>query len=372
MYGVPVRERVIETISFGGGGSSIAWIDKKGKLRVGPESAGAIPGPACYGLGGNKPAVTDAWVTLGYINPDYFLGGRRKLDREQAKKLIKEQIADPLKISVEEAAEEILAEMTRQSANSVKNFIAGKGLKEEDVVMFAFGGAGGLSCASLAKACGIPAIYTFPFGAQFCAFGSSCTDVLHTYSRVESLPLDSGFAEETIKKFNKVTNAMAKDAYFDMAGEGFTKNNVSLALEITLNKKIRPAPVVIRQNDIILNSKDDLSILAEKYQKETNTGDAEKLFIQEIRLLATSHLIDPEFQEYPSVGESPEGALKDNRTIFQTGKYQDVPVYNQELLGSGNIVKGPAFVESSNTTILVPTKNRFTVDKYLNGLMEER
>jgi N-methylhydantoinase A len=372
MYGVPVKERVIETISIGGGGSSVAWIDKKGTLRVGPESAGAIPGPACYGLGGSKPAVTDAWVTLGYINPDYFLGGRRKLDKEQARKVIEEQIAGPLKISVEEAAEAILAEMTRQTANSVKEFIAGKGLKEEDIVMFAFGGAGGLSCASLAKACGIPAVYSFPFGAQFCAFGSSCTDVLHTYSRVENLPLDSGSAQETIKQFNKSTKAMTKDAYFDMEGEGFSKENVSLMLEITINTSDQAAPAVIRRNDITFNGENDVADLVEGYRKDTGKENANGLVIQEIRLLARSHLLDPEFQEYPSAGENPEGASKDNRSIYQEGKFRDVPVYDQELLKSGNVVNGPAFVESASTTILVPSGSQYTVDKYLNGLMEER
>jgi N-methylhydantoinase A len=372
MYGVPVKERVIETISIGGGGSSVAWIDDKETLRVGPESAGAIPGPACYGLGGNKPAVTDAWVTLGYINPDYFLGGRRKLDREQARKVIEEQIAGPLKISMEEAAEAILAEMTRQSANSVREFIAGKGLKEENIVMFAFGGAGGLSCAGLAKACGIPAIYSFPFGAQFCAFGSSCTDVLHTYSRVENLPLDSGSTEETIKQFNKSTKAMAQDAYFDMEGEGFSKENVSLMLEITINTSDQVSPAVVRRNDVTLNGKNDLSELIEAYRKEVGTENATGLVIREIRLLAASHLLDPEFQEHPSAGENPEGALKDNRSIYQDGKFRDVPVYDQELLKSGNVVNGPAFVESASTTIMVPSAYRYTVDKYLNGLMKER
>jgi len=372
MYGVPVRERVIETISFGGGGSSVAWIDEQGTLRVGPESAGAIPGPACYSLGGKKPAVTDAWVTLGYINPDYFLGGRRKLDREQARTAIKEQIADPLKISVEEAAEAILAEMTRQSADSVKEFIEGEGLKEEDVVMFAFGGAGGLSCANLAKACGIPAIYSFPFGAQFCAFGSSCTDVLHTYSRIENIPMDPGSAEETMIKFNKATKAMAEDAYFDMAGEGFSKENVALMLEVTINTSDQTAPVIIRRNDIGLNEENDLSELVEIYRKEADKENVAGLLIQEIRLLARSHLLDPEFQEHPSDGENPDGAFKENRSIYQVGKFRDVPVYNQELLKSGNVVNGPAFIESASTTILVPPGSRYSVDTYLNGLMEER
>ena len=372
MYGVPVKERVIETISIGGGGSSVAWIDEQGKLRVGPESAGAIPGPACYSLGGSKPAVTDAWVTLGYIDPDYFLGGRRKLDREQARTVIKEQIAGPLDISVEQAAEAILAEMTRQSAISVQKFISEKGLKEEEVAMFAFGGAGGLSCASLAKECGIPTIYSFPFGAQFCAFGSSCTDVLHTYSRVENLSLDSGSAGETIKEFNKATKAMAEDAYFDMEGEGFSRENVSLMLEVMINANNQTVPVVIRPNEIVLDGDNSLSDLVDLYRQEVGAGNFTGLVIREIRLQATAHLTDPEFPEHPSSGESPEEALKNNRSIYHDGEFRDVPVYDQELLKSGNVVNGPAFVESASTTILIPSGSRYSVDKYLNGLMEER
>ncbi len=372
MYGVPVRERVIETISIGGGGSSIARIDKQGTLKVGPESAGAIPGPACYSLGGNKPTVTDAWVTLGYINPDYFLGGRRKLDVEQARTVIKEQIAKPLNITVEEAAEKILEEMTRQTAQSVKTFIDGKGLKEKEVVMFAFGGAGGLSCASLARACGIPAIYSFPFGAQFCAFGSSCTDVLHAYSRVENLSLDSNAAAETVRKFNAATKAMAEDAYFDMEGEGFSKENVALMLEIVLDSDGRGEPVAVRRTEITLDGENGLADLAEIYRKETNSGNTAGPYIQEIRLQAAAHLTDPEFQAHPSTGESPEKALKGTRSIYQDGEFRDVPVYDQEVLESGNVVKGPAFVESASTTIMVPSGSRYTVDQYLNGLMEER
>ncbi|MBN2239852.1 MAG: hydantoinase/oxoprolinase family protein [Dehalococcoidales bacterium] len=372
MYGVPVKERVIETISIGGGGSSVAWIDNSGKLRVGPESAGAIPGPACYSLGGSKPTVADAWVTLGYIDPDYFLGGRRKLDRDQAVTVIKEQIAGPLNISVEEAAEAILEVMTSQSAKSVREFIEGKGLKEEDVVMFAFGGAGGLSCASLAKACGIPKMYSFPFGAQFCAFGSSCTDVLHSYSRIEYLDLDADAAAETVEKFNRATKTMQSDAYFDMEGEGFSKEKVSLTLEIVINSTKQNEPVVIRRTNSTLEGENDLKELIGMYGKETGAADAKGVYIQEIRLQAAAHLVDPEFPEQPMAGESPESALKGNRSIYQDGKFRDVPVYSQEKLESGNAVTGPAFVESSSTTILVPSGSCYTVDRYMNGLMEER
>jgi N-methylhydantoinase A/oxoprolinase/acetone carboxylase beta subunit len=175
-----------------------------------------------------------------------------------------------------------------------------------------------------------------------------------------------------IKRLNSTIMDMAEDAYFDMEGEGFSKENVSLMLELMIKSSSQTAPVVIRWNDIILDGENDLSNLVDLYRKEVGTDNTAGLSVQEIRLQATSHLVDPEFQEYPSVGESPEEALKDNRSIYHDGEFRDVPVYDQELLKSGNVVKGPAFVESASTTVLIPSGSRYSVDKYLNGLMEER
>ncbi len=373
MSSIPVRERVIETISIGGGGSSIARLNEKtGKLRVGPESAGAIPGPACYSLGGSKPTVTDAWVTLGYIDPNYFLGGRRKLDTGLARDVIKEQVADPLSITVEEAADSIVKEMSSHSAKSVEEFIRDKSLQAKDVVMFAFGGAGGLACSSMARVAGIPKIYLFPFGAQFCAFGSSCTDVLHSYSRAQNLSLDPKFANNTFKEFNNIVQEMASDAYFDMEGEGFKKEKVSLTLEIVITSPNSPSPTVIRWAPITLGSEKDIGVLTDLYRAEANSSPAdERAFIREIRLQASSHLADPQFPSYSPVGEDPKEALKGKRNVYWNGKFQDTRVYEQNLLRCGNVVKGLAIIESVHTTILVPPGSQYLVDQYLNGLFEE-
>jgi N-methylhydantoinase A len=371
--GVPVKERVIETVSVGGGGSSIASLDDKtGKLRIGPESAGAIPGPACYGLGGDKPTVADAWVTLGYIDPDYFLGGRRKLDWTQAKNIIIEKIANPLNITVEEAAYAIVGEMNSQSTKSVKQFISNKGLEAKDVAMFAFGGAGGLACSSLAKSVGIPVIYLFPFGAQFCAFGSSCTDVLHSYSRAQNLLLGTDTGDSTIQEFNKVVKEMTSDAYFDMEGEGFKKENISLTLEIVITSKNSSSPTVVKWPPITLGSKKDISDIISQYRAEAIPGIAEDgIVIRELRLRASSNLPDPQFPSYSPDGEDPKEALKGKREVYWNGKFQSARVYEQNLLKCGNIVRGLALIENAHTTILIPPGSRYLVDQYLNGMMEE-
>ena len=373
MSGVPVRERIIETISIGGGGSSIAKLyGKAGQLKVGPESAGSIPGPACYGLGGADATVADAWVTLGYIDPDYFLGGRRKLDAAQAKAVVKEHVADPLNMTVEHVADAIVKEMSSQSAQSVREFISNKGIEAKDVTMFAFGGAGGLACSSVAKAVGIPRIYLFPFGSQFCAFGSSCTDLLHNYSVAKSIALNAGCTDTTVQEFNRVVQEMTDDAYFDMEGEGFEKGKVSLLLELVMTSERSPSLTVIRWLPVLLGGKKDVGALLDLYQAETASGVADdRVFVKELKLKASCPLTHPQFPSYTPVGESPQKALKGKRAAYWDGEYQDAQVYEQGLLKCGNIVRGLAIIESADTTILVPPGSRYLVDKYLNGVMEE-
>ncbi len=373
LNGVPVSGSVIETTSIGGGGGSIARVDKKTRqLKVGPESAGAIQGPACYGLGGINATVTDAWVTLGYINPDYFLGGRRKLDAARARAIVKERAADPLNMTVEEAADAIAKEISLNGAQVVKKLISTRKLNAGDITMFAFGGAGGLACSSVAKAAGIAKIYLFPFGSQFCAFGSSCMDVLHNYSMAKNLMLKPDSNETTVQEFNGVVQEMTDNAYFQMKGEGFAKEKVSLMLEIVMTSERSPSPTVIRWLPISLGGKKDVRTLLELYRAEAGLGVIDdKVLVKELRLKASYHLIAPQFPSYTGVGKSPQKALKGKRTVYWNGKFQDTQVYEQSLLKCGNVVRGLAIVESAGYTILIPPGSRYLIDQYLNGIMEE-
>jgi N-methylhydantoinase A len=369
--GVPVRESAIETVSIGGGGSSVIKVDKSGKLTVGPESMGGIPGPACFGLGGTNACVTDTWVTLGYIDPDFFLGGRRKLDTTKAKAAIKRRISDPLKNTEVQAAESALNRLTSQCADLVREFTLEKEIEVKDITMFAFGGGGGLLCPGIAKAAGIGKIYFFRFGAQFCAFGSSCTDVLHDYSIARNLEL-TGAGELVWEEFNKTIQQMQSDAYFDMEGEGFGKEKVSFVLEVMMTSEGSPSPISVRWSPMFLKNKADVEDLLDLYRaRATSCEKQHKVFVREFRLKASCHLADPEFTVHTSAGESPEKALKGQRTAYFSGESCTTPIYDEGRLECGNVVKGPGFIESPHTTILVPPGSRYTVDKYLNGLMEE-
>jgi N-methylhydantoinase A len=370
--GIPVKESAIETASIGAGGSSIVRVDAKSKtLTLGPESAGGIPGPACFGLGGTNACLTDAWTTLGYIDPNYFLGGRRKLDPGKARAAIKRRAADALKVSEEAAAQAVVDQMTRQCADMVKEVLAVKGVKPADTTMFAFGGSGGLSCPTIARASGVGKTYFFPFGAQFCAFGSSTTDILHRYSVAKSLELTAG-GDGAINEFNEALQSMTDDAYFDMEGEGLDRAKVSLILEVIMASEHEPARVAVRWSPQSLKSKDDMTNLADLYRaRALACGEHDQVFVKELKLGASCHLPDPEFPAHEPTGADPGKALKGKRAAWWDGGFRDALVYEQSRLECGNVVRGLAFVESVSTTVLVPPDSRYTVDRYLNGVMEE-
>ncbi len=367
---VPMREHAIETISIGGGGSSIVRADAKKKLvTVGPESAGGIPGPACFSLGGSNATVTDAWVTLGYIDPDFFLGGRRKLDPKQARSVIKRRAATPLGYSEEQAAQAVQDRMAEQCAALVTDFLKTKGVAPRDATMFAFGGGGGLACPGIARVAGIPRIYFFPFGAQFCAFGSSCTDVVHDYSVAMGLPLE--MTDAAVRAFNAATREMTESAYADMSGEGFDKDKVTLTLEAVIASPGSPAPALVHWAPVQLQDKRDVETLTDLYRAHVAAASRDGLIVRELRLKASCHLADPEFPKHAPVGTDPKAAMRALRNVYWDDRLQPAPVYDQTKLNAGNVVNGLAIVESVHTTILVPPDRRYTVDQYLNGIMEE-
>jgi N-methylhydantoinase A/oxoprolinase/acetone carboxylase beta subunit len=187
-----------------------------------------------------------------------------------------------------------------------------------------------------------------------------------------NLPLEPDSDNDTVQQFNQAVKEMTSDAYFDMEGEGFKKENVSLLLEIVMSSNGSSFPTVIRWTPITLSDKKDIEALIEQYRAKAASGTADdSLFIRELRLQASCHLTNPEFPGYSPVGENPQEAFKRIRSAYWEGKFHDVQVYEQELLKCGNIVRGLAIIESANTTILVPPGSRYLVDRYLNGLMEK-
>src|SRR5215475_6235246 len=216
------------TISAGGG--SIAWVDSGGFLNVGPQSAGADPGPACYGHGGTRPTVTDADVVCGYLNPDYFLGGAQRLDVTAAHAALKQHVADPLKMDVLEAASGIQRIVDMRMADEVRVFAAKRGVDLSAFTLLPFGGAGAVHAAAVAEELGMRRILVPPRPGAFSALGLLCTDVVHDYIRSELRPLAEISADHAEEVFREL-EAKARE---ELAAEGMASAAARFARELDL------------------------------------------------------------------------------------------------------------------------------------------
>jgi len=366
--GILVKLPVIEVYSTAAGGGSIARPQNNKRIRLGPDSAGAMPGPACYGLGGREATSTDACVVLGYIDPDYFLGGKRKLDAGLAREVITENLAGPLGISMEACGRLITEAMEDICAEDIKNMLKNGRYNPKDFVLFSFGGAGGLYCSGIADKAGIPGIYCFRFSSVFSAFGSSCADVLHTYESLARLSLQRQGNRTQIKEFNKVVQRLMDSVSKDMRGEGFPLEKVSFSLELEVasggGTSVLESPVTL------LKRTQDVTRILDAFAGQGHSGPVDELAINLFRLRATSPTTHPRLASYRLVGESPEKALKGYRDICWKDRFTRTAIYEQSKLACGNIVTGPAVIESNDTTILIPRGKKYTVDNLLNGLIE--
>lgn len=366
--GIPVKLPAIEVYSVAAGGGSIARPDGKG-VQVGPDSAGAMPGPACYGLGGMEATSTDACVALGYFNPDYFLGGRRKLDANRAREVIEENVAKPLGMSVEECSRLITESMEDIGASNISKLLSESGHNPKDFVLFSFGGAGGAYCCGIADKVGIPKIYAFRYSSVFCAFGSSCADVLHTYESLAKKPISRKADRAQIEGFNRVVQDLMDSALRDMRGEGFPPEKVSFSLELEADSgdvsAIFQAPVTL------LKGQTDINKILDIFASQTCLKRVDQLSVNMFRLRATSPVAHPVLATHKFVKRGPEQALKKSRDVYWRDGYKKTAIYEQRLLECGNVILGPAVIESEDTTILLPEGKKYTVDYLLNGVIEK-
>jgi N-methylhydantoinase A len=368
LEGIPVKLPFIEVYPTAAGGGSIARPADTRRIRVGPDSAGAMPGPACYGLGGTEATSTDACVALGYIDPDYFLGGRRKLDASLAREVITANLAQPLGISVEACGRLITGAMEDICAEDIANLIKAGGYDPAEFVLFSFGGAGGLYCCGIADKVGIPRIYCFRFSSVFSAFGSSCADVLHTYESLTRLSLKRRESQSQVNEFNQTVKGLIDAVLRDMRGEGFPPEKVSLSLE--LEAASGDIAGVLASPVTALEGPPDVARILDAFSAQNNVADIDELKIRLFRLRAASPAAHPELKTYDFSGESPEKALVGYRDVYWKDGFTRTAIYRQVKLACGNAVKGPAVIESDNTTVLIPPGKKYTVDNLLNGVIE--
>lgn len=356
----------INTVSAGGG--TQAWVDDLGRLHVGPHSAGSVPGPACYGLGGTRPTVTDCDLLLGYLNPDRFLGGRMRLDVRAAREAVAEKIGDKLGIDPLRAASGVSQVVNVKMAEEIKGISTQRGFDLSDFALVAFGGAGPVHAAQVAVDLGIGTVIVPPHAGVNSALGCLSSSVRHDFavSRLERLDHVSG--QEMAKIFEQLTN----DAVVQLAAEGFganertTLSSVDLRyagqgyeLNVSLGEKSdAPDPEELRRRF------DEVHERRHGHCAPTMPVEAVTYRVTGIGLLPR-----PEARKCaPASGpvEQARVGTRDALFVLSGEEIWRCPVYVRDRLGAGHIVEGPAIVEQFDSTVVITPEQYGEVDTYGN------
>jgi N-methylhydantoinase A len=362
---------LLEVKSIGTGGGSIAWLNQAfgNRLEVGPASAGSMPGPACYGLGGTRATVTDADVVLGYLNPDNFLGGRLDLEAEESIRVIRRSIAEPMGISVEQAALSIKRVADEKMGVEIFKEVVLKGFDPRDFVLFAYGGAGPAHCCGYAQALGISRIFLFPESSVFCAYGASMLDVAHIYERARPLmlfdPSDGSYLQD-YAAFNEAVGELENDLKRDMIAEGLDLGDMRLALELELRYGSSPVTQRIRCKSLRLEDEDDVKALYRDFRAHlmqlsfgVDLPEA-PVRIETFALngsIPTSQDVKDGQNSTNDSGPGKQGkSSPGERDVIWDSSLSRVktPVFSIEELTEGDLITGPAIGEARDTTYVIP------------------
>ncbi|HXR59076.1 MAG TPA: hydantoinase/oxoprolinase family protein [Burkholderiales bacterium] len=362
----------VDIQAIGSGGGSLARADAASRtLQVGPESAGADPGPACYGRGGETATVTDADVVLGIVNPDNFLGGRMKLDRAKAAAAV-ERIARPLGLGLHEAAAGIARIAEFKMADIIRKMTVEKGFDPRDFVLFAFGGAGPAHAGVFARELGVRKV-VIPqkeIASTWCAFGAAAADLLHVYEQVDiqASPFDGNRVNAILKTLQgKAEKQLALD---NVAPK---RRRFGFSLDIRHKGQINEVEVMLERGRLEPNFWEPLRRrFYERYEQLYGKGSSyrnARLEVVTLRLRATAETPRPKLRVSKKLSSVVKGlAKKGKRKIYWSEKKKllDTPIFDGAHLVPGNRVNGPAVVETTDTTVAVPPGCRLRVDRWGN------
>lgn len=359
---------MLEINTIGAGGGTIARVDKGGMLKVGPQSAGADPGPVCYDMGGREVTITDANVALGYINPDCFLGGKQKLNRQKAERVIKKNIAQPLGLTLKEAARGIIRVVNSHMEQGIRAVSTERGCDLREFVLIAFGGAGPVHAGMLAAALGVPKVIV-PIAPGVCsAEGLLACDVRHDYvhSRLELI------SAVDVKGLNEEFSALGKRAIEDLLEEGFSEQEIGLSHYLDIRYVGQGYEITVPCSSGSLTAADlekARTLFDEMHNQlfghKAETNPAEIVNYRVVSLIETPKIQPKTLGEATGTAEI---ALKEKREVYFGNAQGSImcPVYDRESLSPGHLIDGPAIVEQMDSTTVIHPKHRVHVDKYRN------
>ncbi|MBI2882201.1 MAG: hydantoinase/oxoprolinase family protein [Candidatus Tectomicrobia bacterium] len=358
--GVRVAQRVPDIVSFGVGGGSILRFRPPGEIAVGPESQGAVPGPAAFGLGGSEATPTDVWLLLGYLAPDRYLGGRKRLDPERALEAVRRRLAEPMGVDPLQAAlaakDAIETELARLILERAP---VPPGVSLARATLYAFGGGAGLLAAGLARKLGMGRVCVPAFSAVFSAFGASTLDVTHVYEEIQSLA-NGSIAPDVLRR---ATAELTARAGRDMRGEGFAENEMRCTLEVeclTGLERIAGAAAPVAGG----RPPEELERFVAKLPARG----------QYVIVRLTASCPAPHSDLAPAgerAAEASDARLGTRRIRLAAGEFE-APLYRFDGLPLGAEVPGPALVEGEHTTVLVPEGTAAGIDPIGNCVVEVR
>ncbi len=373
---------MIKTLSIGAGGGSIAWLNKllSNRLQVGPKSAGSMPGPACFNRGGTEPTVTDADVVLGYINPEYYFGGKLVLNKDKAIQSIRDKVAKPLGMGVEEAAATIRKIVDGNMSSAIMKEVHLRGYSPEEFILFAAGGAGATHVEGFRA--DIPKAVIFPFSPVFCAYGSSTMDIMHVYEHSRKLTLMEPVSHKLTQEFgtfNRTVESLIENAKKDLAGEGLDPAEATFILELDMlyggqfHVKRTLSPL------LFMRSENDVNTICDAFEKEFSEAFSPfvvnpdgGVFVDSFVLKAVVPTKKVSLPKMPLEGADPKAAHKGRRPVYWPDKkdYSPTNIYSSEKLRPGNVIGGRAVVEGQYTTLVVPSSMTFSIDQHGLGILE--
>jgi N-methylhydantoinase A len=349
--GHPMMLPVVDIVEVGNGGGSIAWIDPAGGLKVGPQSAGAAPGPACYGKGGGEPTVTDANLITGRIDPEYFLGSGVRLQRDKAAQAIADKVAKPLGLSVEEAALGILTIANFNMSLSVRAVSVEKGYDPRDCVLVPSGGGGALHAMAIARELSVPRVIIPPMPAHFSALGMLLADLKHDYVQT--------FVREMVEtsgtQIADAFSLLEKSAVDTLAEEGARPEQITLRrfLDMRYRGQEYTLPVPVTEDLRSLNDFTSIRARFDQLHQEHygHSAPAEPVMMVNLRLSALGRS-ENKLPPVPPARREDSGERGRRPVIFES-ELVDCPIYLRSGFQSGDSLTGPAVIEELGATILV-------------------
>jgi N-methylhydantoinase A len=355
-------------VTIGAGGGSVGWVDEGGLLRMGPQSAGSKPGPACYDLGGELPTCTDADLVLGYLDKDFFAGGKIPLNYERAERAIKEKIAAPLGMNVVEAAAGMYRVINVNMASGLREVSVKRGHDPREFPLVVAGGAGPVHACMIALELEIPVMVIPKESSIFCAAGMLMSDLKHNFVRTYSTSLN----KLDKKKFRSLFNEMRKEATELLRSENIPEGSIQhiYSLDMRYVKQYHEVNVEMTTDEL---EGGNIESVVSKFHPEHNrlygysleeVGAPIELI--NLRLTSIGKTTKPKFEKEQHDKLDPSEAFKKKRKVYLPlkGFFEEVPVYDGHKLRYGNRVEGPAVIEQVNTTTFVTPEYNILCDKY--------